>query len=149
MFIRWKRQRRVKRGDVVVHCVLLRSMRVNGAPKQKVVGYLGRIVEDCITQEYHRLDFWDDVTPKLDAVPMSNVERAKIVKSIDGVVPKIPRARAAELQAKRDIGLPEFLAKQDSIFARLLKKKRRRRARCRHEHRCRLCGRCRHCGREV
>src|SRR5262245_26635389 len=127
MFIRWKRQRRVKRGEVVVHCVLLKSMRVNGVPKQKVVGYLGRIVEDYSTQEYHRLDFWDAVKRKLDAVPMSDVERAKIIESIECVVPGLPREHAIELRAKRDIELPKVVALADHLMAKLPAKRHRRR----------------------
>jgi hypothetical protein len=147
MFIRWKRRKALKdqRPDSL-YCVLLESERVNGVPRQKTVRYLGRIHEGDTAKEYGRLNFWDVVTPKLDALPISRVDRGKIIKSIDSVVPKLPRAQAAALRVEQDIGIRKSMEILDRLVARL-PAKRHRRPRCRHLRRCRLCGRCRQCGR--
>jgi hypothetical protein len=64
MFAKWKK-RQLKRpeanGDaagVVHYAVLVRSMRVKGRPRQKIVRYLGSIRESKINKAGYRVAFW-------------------------------------------------------------------------------------------
>jgi hypothetical protein len=122
MFIRWKRRHNLKStirnrdAAASLYCVLLKSERVNQIPKQKIVCYLGRVFEGDTTRECVRVDFWDDAMPKLNALPMSPAERAKIIKSIEAVVPQLPRGQAARFRKERDVALPKMVAFLNGIL---------------------------------
>jgi hypothetical protein len=125
MFIRWKRRENLKqRFPVSLYCVLLKSVRVNGVPKHKSVCYLGRVHEGDTTREASRVDFWDAVTPKLDAVPMSDAERAKIIKSIESLVPQLAAERAERLRKDGDA----FYAGLNAVLSRRPGRRHRSRA---------------------
>ena len=111
MFIRWKRRRNLKQESFPnsLYCVLVKSVRVNGLPRQKIVCYLGHIREgrkndpDKKAHEINsRVRFWDSTRPRLKAVPMSRAERARIIKSIEAVVRQPTRSQTERFHKERE-----------------------------------------------
>lgn len=69
MYVRWNRKQRVDRKKLgpLLCAVLVESHRVDGAPRQKTVAYLGGIREFSIDSKLgRRVRFWGDVTQRLD-----------------------------------------------------------------------------------
>jgi hypothetical protein len=112
MFIRWKRRKKKPTkqwrrprlhsecGDSL-YCVLVESRRINGSPRQKVICYLGSIEEAHCQRVWDRVDFWNRVSSKLDALPLTRREMERIEKSIDRVVTKVPEEEAATFRKER------------------------------------------------
>lgn len=93
LFARWKK-RRLKRpeanGDaagVVRYAVLVRSIRVKGKPRQKVVRYLGSIRESKINKPGYRIAFWMGVERMLKKQKVEDSIYQKILKTLSNVVP--------------------------------------------------------------
>jgi len=119
MFIRWKRRkkaqtptgrRRRRRSDAgdSLYCVLIESQRVNGAPRQKVICYLGSLDENNREKLWLRVDFWDAVDAKLAKLDLTRREKAKIEDSIGRVVARVPEAEAAAFRLEREKWLLEL-----------------------------------------
>jgi hypothetical protein len=111
MFIRWKRRRNLKQEFLPdsLYCVLAKSVRVNGLPRQKIVCNLGHIREvpkNDPRKEAHELNsrvrFWDSTHTRLKAVPMSRAERARIIKSIEAVVRQPTRAQTERVHKETE-----------------------------------------------
>ena len=69
MFVRWRRKQRVDRNKLgpLLCAELVESHRVDCAPRQKTIAYLGGIREDCIGVVPGRhIKFWEGVTERLD-----------------------------------------------------------------------------------
>ena len=66
MFVRWKRRpmSRGKRltGEKALSAVLVVSARVDGRPRQRVIGHLATIQEHGIPHYWHRVGFWEAAT---------------------------------------------------------------------------------------
>lgn len=134
MFIRWKRRkkaaskplRRPRRGSEAgdsLYCVLVESKRINGAPKQKVICYLGSLNEGDREKMWLRIDFWDRVRPKLDQLNLFHSERAKIERSISLVVDPVSVEERAAFEKERAAwlrGLEQLIALR-GLFANLRK----------------------------
>jgi integrase/recombinase XerD len=93
LFARWKK-RRLKRpeanGDaagVVRYAVLVRSIRVKGKPRQKVVRYLGSIRESKINKAGYRIAFWMRVERMLKKQKVENSIYQKILRTLSNEVP--------------------------------------------------------------
>lgn len=93
MFVRWKKQQ-LKRpeanGDaagVVRYAVLVRSLRVKGKPRQKVVRYLGSIRESRINRAGYRIAFWMNVERNLKKLKLGDHIYQKILNTLSNVVP--------------------------------------------------------------
>jgi hypothetical protein len=126
MFIRWKRRkkavtkpgRRPRRRSLAgdsLYCVLVESQRVNGAPRQKVICYLGSFDEGDRDKLWLRVDFWDFVSAKLDRLPLARRERARIEEAIGKVVSRVPLEEVAEFKKERN----EYRKQKAQVFQRL------------------------------
>jgi hypothetical protein len=62
--------------------VLVRSERVDGEPRQRIVAYLGYIEEDSLDSKASQLSFWEDVDRHLDALALSLAELQGIEKQL-------------------------------------------------------------------
>lgn len=112
MFIRWKRRkkaktptgRRIRRSDAgdSLYCVLIESQRVNGAPRHKVICYLGSLDENSREKLWLRVDFWDAVDAKLNKLDLTRRERTKIEESIGQVVARVPEPEATTFRQERE-----------------------------------------------
>jgi hypothetical protein len=99
MFVRWRH-----RFDKLT-ALLVKSARVNGAPRQQHIAVLGSVPESG-GRWRDRCEFWEAVVNKLDNLPyrMSLAERIKIEDAIALKVPrpnKRERAQWHELQKLR------------------------------------------------
>ena len=115
MFVRWKR--RVSRPlwhaqrndqDHIRYAVVVRSERVDGKPRQRIVKYLGGIREsyvvpaitDRLTRRkalYARQRFWRSVPTALASLDLPGHERDAIEAKIDARVPRLTAEEEAEL----------------------------------------------------
>lgn len=93
MFARWKK-RRLKRpesnGDaagVVHYALLVRSIRVKGKPRQKIVRYLGSIRESKINRAGYRVTFWMRVERMLKKQKIKDSIYQTILITLSKVVP--------------------------------------------------------------
>jgi hypothetical protein len=66
--------------------VLVKSERVNGKPRQKVVCYLARVNEGRLNHRALPFEFWEAVGPKLSSLDLSAEEYAKIESQLAAVV---------------------------------------------------------------
>jgi hypothetical protein len=106
MFVRWATRGRVaRRGEdqaPLLTAALVRSIRVGGKPRQRIVGYLGAIRLDGLGPEhvgYHGR-IWDRITARLDALALSVDERAKVEAALAARIPRpSPKVREAQQQA--------------------------------------------------
>lgn len=126
MFIRWKRRKkkqfgkyggrryRSDRGDSL-YCVLVESQRINGAPRQKVISYLGSVDEGDRERLCVRVDFWDEVLAKLDQQQLDPAARSKIEESIGLIVSRAPEDEVEAFKKERDA----FIEKSVEVFRRL------------------------------
>ncbi len=114
MFVRWKRRKRVVRakkqvpgswwrrdawgdimrerldnlGDSFSVCIV-ENKREGQRVQQKVVCYLGCVDEKKIALPRFRIFFWKQATARLDALKLSEVERAQIETKLGEKVPKV------------------------------------------------------------
>jgi hypothetical protein len=91
MFVRWKirvpwrawyKDFPWRNPGMSFSAVLVRSERVNGKPRQKIVAYLGHIKEKNLDSKAQRLYFWESVDRPLDALVLSPAERQQIEEEI-------------------------------------------------------------------
>ncbi len=123
MFVRWKRKRRKDSyhfepdppGVKVTYrpriadpqwlrsAVLVESVRVDGRPRQRTIKYLGSIRECHLDLErqssiFHHGYFWRSADANLETLDISDLERARIVATLEDVVPRPdPEARVKAL----------------------------------------------------
>ena len=116
MFVRWKRRKRSynrgwghsqgawraeEAGDSL-DAVLVKTKRVGKRVQQKVICYLGSVHEKKIEKMFTRVDFWDEVTPKLDALNLSSQERTTIEISLNKTIPRPAEDEAAQFKKERE-----------------------------------------------
>jgi hypothetical protein len=122
MFLRWKRRARVtikpaKRswiihlrgklrptGRFLLTAQLVRSERISGKPRQKVVAYLGAISEEQLGEIGARVGFWRGAMAKLDGLSLDAATRGEI---------------EAELHSRVRRPTPEEVAEADRQLAAL------------------------------
>ncbi len=113
MYVRWQRKKRAgpQNWGPLVCAVLVESRRVDGAPRQRTVAYLGSIREGCIDQrdEEHRA-LWRHVDERLDELALDPEARAKVEAAIDSRVRRVTPENQAEFDAARALGEREFAA---------------------------------------
>jgi hypothetical protein len=93
MYVRWNRRKRFKPGwrekeGDYLSAVLVKSSRIEGVPRQKVIKWLGSISEDSLQHISIRREFWVTVEKNLALVELSAEESHKVIASIGKVVPK-------------------------------------------------------------
>jgi hypothetical protein len=95
MFVRWKRRALARlpldgssKPGHVRYAVLVKCVRIEGKPRQKVVCYLGHIKERDISSTAHRLRFWATVDRTLDALRLETSKRPLIEQKIALTVPR-------------------------------------------------------------
>lgn len=93
MFARWKK-RRLKRREAndsiegaVRSAVLVRAIRINGKPRQKIVQYLGSIRDSQIEESRCRVRFWFEVERKLKGLEIADELYNKVLITLSMVVP--------------------------------------------------------------
>ena len=98
MFVRWKRRKLKKKwhGGCVRYAVLVKSERVNGKPRQKVIKYLGHIADYGLEWPGHRFDFWDRVDKNLGELGLDDKSRREIERKLDDRVPRPTPEQYAE-----------------------------------------------------
>jgi hypothetical protein len=112
MFVRWKRRKKAvtkpgrrprRRSDAgdSLYCVLIESRRIEGKPRQRVVCYLGSVDEGRLDKTWLRVDFWDDIKPKLDRLSLTRTERQRIEDSIQQIVPRVPEEQEIQFKQER------------------------------------------------
>ena len=101
MYIRWKRSPLRRTADVTLKAFLVHSVRVQGRPRQRILGYLGAIRQRYQHAPAHRQRFWQQVTPRLTALPVDAVTRAVLEADLARVVPRLTPADLATLEAQR------------------------------------------------
>jgi hypothetical protein len=96
MFVRWKRNKLVSRrrgrvaptGGVFLAAVLVRSDRVAGKPRQKVVAYLAGIQVRHVRFVLRRHRFWQAVDRRLESAGLTAGQRAKAEAAVAAEVPR-------------------------------------------------------------
>jgi len=102
MYLRWK-VRGVGPATVTRSAQLVKSERVDGKPRQRIVAYLGAL-QDGARDVRAREWFWKRLLPRLDALNLDAAERARIVAQIAEVVPRgteVERLEEARSLAER------------------------------------------------
>lgn len=93
MFARWKRRPLKRAGkdgcqtDEALYAVLVRSVRVRGKPRQKVVKYLGSIRRSEIGNPEERMNFWLTIERELKDIKVEEGPYKKIINTLSKVVP--------------------------------------------------------------
>jgi hypothetical protein len=109
MFIRWQsRQRqqpsfgRQRKRDTHWSAILAESVRVDGAPVQRHIAYLGGITESAIKVMAQRCHYWDEASEKLDRLGnrITPADRERIEAAIAEKVPRPTRDEYMD-QARR------------------------------------------------
>lgn len=106
MFVRWK-QRPLKQAapwqakkTYTMYAVLVESVRVNGAPRQKTICYLGRIQEHLRERPDAIIRFWKDVEWKLSGLSLAADVRGRIEASLERVIRRATPQEIEEHKAK-------------------------------------------------
>jgi hypothetical protein len=114
MYIRWKRQRRrdIKRYEWgagtrieeqwLLSASLVEARRVDGAPRQRTIAYLGSIREGQMTEAGPASRFWSSVERKLDELVLSDDQRATIESRLTDKVPRPSDEATAQYWAALD-----------------------------------------------
>jgi hypothetical protein len=97
MFVRWKRRERVSRkwgrvrrtGKFLLSAVLVCSERQDGKPRQKVLAYLGSIIEERIQTSGGRSGFWKGVDSRLASLNLDPAQRQRVEDALHSVVPRL------------------------------------------------------------
>lgn len=110
MYVRWRRKQRVDRHKLgpLLCAELVESRRVDGAPRQRILAYLGGIREGRIEVALGRhINFWRGVTRRLDDLGdgLKPGERERVEEALAKRVRRVTDAERAEL---------------DEVLARLL-----------------------------
>lgn len=94
MYVRWKSYPLTDprhAGRQLLAAVLVKSVRIDGKPRQRTVAYLGAIHDTLIllpSQPWHRKFFWRDVCERLDRLDLDPDLRARIVVQLARRVPE-------------------------------------------------------------
>ena len=94
MFVRWKR--RPAAGGVLLSAVLVSSRRVDGRPRQRIVGYLGSVRDVHLADSRRRERFWRGADARLEGLGLAPAERRAVEARL---LATVPRPTAAELAA--------------------------------------------------
>jgi hypothetical protein len=89
--VRWRKKERTETwadspADYLI-AVLVESKRVDGAPRERTVSYLGSIRSDHLALVWPVKDFWSSAERNLTAVELSPTMREKILSDLRKVVP--------------------------------------------------------------
>jgi hypothetical protein len=95
MFVRWKTRPRAGFDGPLLSAVLVRSERINGKPRQKIVACLASIRETIIDNPYRRYYFWRKVDKRLESLGLEKAEHERIVAALAS---RVPRPTEAELR---------------------------------------------------
>ena len=101
MYIRWKRCALRRTADVTLKAFLVDSVRVEGQPRQRILGYLGAIRVRYQQAPAHRQRFWHQVEQRLTACRVDPGTHAALEASLARVVPRLTPADLATLEAQR------------------------------------------------
>ncbi len=101
MYIRWKRCALRRTADVTLKAFLVHSVRVEGRPRQRILGYLGAIRVRYQQAPAHRQRFWSQVAQRLTALQVDPGTRATLEACLARVVPRLTPADLATLEAQR------------------------------------------------
>jgi hypothetical protein len=114
MYIRWKRQRRrdVKHWERgagtrieeqwLLSAWLVEAQRVDGAPRQRTIAYLGSIRESRLTAAGPASWFWSSVERKLDGLNLSDHQRATLEARLTDKVPRPSEEAVAQWDVALD-----------------------------------------------
>jgi hypothetical protein len=123
MFVRWQKLPNRSERDVFgrastanarLTAILVKSMRVNGKPRQQHIAVLGRITERQRESVFGRFWFWRKIKKSLDLLQheaiISPTDRPKIEASIAKRVRKIKQRQSeACIRTLKKIGDPYLL----------------------------------------
>ena len=101
MYIRWKRSALRRSADVTLKAFLVHSVRVEGRPQQRILGYLGAIREHYQQAPAHRQRFWHQVAQRLPALGVDPPTQATLEACLARVVPRLTPTDLAALEAQR------------------------------------------------
>jgi len=101
MYIRWKRCALRRTADVTLKAFLVHSVRVEGRPRQRILGYLGAIRVRYQQAPAHRQRFWHQVAQRLPALGVDPRTQAALEACLARVVPRLTPADLATLEAQR------------------------------------------------
>ena len=101
MYIRWKRSALRRSADVTLKAFLVHSVRVEGRPQQRILGYLGAIREHYQQAPAHRQRFWHQVAQRLPALGVDPRTQATLEACLARVVPRLTPTDLAALEAQR------------------------------------------------
>jgi len=101
MYIRWKRYPLRRTVDVKLKAFLVHSVRVEGRPRQRILGYLGVIRVRYQHTPAHRQRFWQQVEQRLSALQIDPETRAALEACLARVVPRLTPGDLATLEAQR------------------------------------------------
>lgn len=96
MYVRWKRRQGPRGRALQWTALLVKSERVGGKPRQRVVGYLGSITENdmgagSLGLAVRRIHFWARAAPRLVQLVLDGVldaDAARLVaQKLETVVP--------------------------------------------------------------
>jgi len=103
MYVRWKRHMlgtaERPSSEASLTAVLVRCKRVDGKPRQQLVGYLATIQEASIAHPVMRAQFWEQVRERLAGQGLSEGQRAQIVAKI---AERVPRPTGEDQQSAAD-----------------------------------------------
>lgn len=110
MFVRWKK--RASRGnskyydwqkvrDVTLSAYLVKSERISGKPRQKVIAFLQSVHQHDLDREgwINRLTrnyFWYHVENKLRKLDLTDAQKVSIRETLQKTVPRLSEAERAE-----------------------------------------------------
>ena len=118
MYVRWKRQPLRKRrwGEpaprVSLRALLVAAERRDGAPRQRILAYLGAIEQRLIAYPWCRDYFWKHADARLDALHLAPADRTRIEAALAVQVPR-------PTEADRAAGRAEIAATEQRIAASL------------------------------
>ncbi len=96
-------------GDVSHYAYLVQSTRIDGKPRQRLVAYIGSIVDSqggtrrttrCLSNPADRYWFWRDAGAKLDAAGLADAARARCEAALASVVPPLAGDDLAAYEAQ-------------------------------------------------
>jgi hypothetical protein len=92
VFVRWKQRRnRTRRNDcggVSTYAYLVKSERIDGKPRLKVIGYVGTVPEGGERHDWRRIRFWGRVDALFARLKLDPDTRASIEHSLATRVPR-------------------------------------------------------------
>jgi hypothetical protein len=101
MFIRWKHRRLRRDPDTLRYAELVRSVRVDGRPRQQIVRYLGSIHERYCTAPAHRQAFWHWVECRLRSLALDPAVRQALERQLAQCVPRPTGEEQQEVLAQQ------------------------------------------------